>query len=121
MVCTSPVLGLHDLYSSLSQKNRETPTSPIAQIVNLGEEFDLFHLGQVSIVEPIAMVPRAEVSRLASLGHAPIPVVVVGSAQLGPYGMKSGMPLQRRRKKCRYSLQCVNKKEHELSAPSCQP
>lgn len=56
--CGLPVLGLHDLHSSLSQKNTETPTSPIAQIVNLGEEFDLFHLGQVSIAEPIAMVPE---------------------------------------------------------------
>lgn len=60
--CTSPFLGLHGLYSSLCQRKKEIPTSPIVQILYLREEFDLSHLGQMPIVEPITVVPEGEVS-----------------------------------------------------------
>lgn len=63
----------------MSEK-KEISTSPVVQILYLREEFGLSHLDQVPIVEPITVVPEGEVSWLASLGHVPIPVAVVGSA-----------------------------------------
>lgn len=61
MVCTSTVLGLHGLYSSLSRRKGETPIYPSVQILN-PRELDSSHLDHVPIVEPVTVVLRGEVS-----------------------------------------------------------